>query len=160
MEKAGYLLPSDYGGGHRNGLAIVETRAKSLRKNNGHAQAFLTRVAALGWLETCTELGQDAQTWSSPIQSSHSIAVCFAAVLCSGVMGARADEVDPTRADLLRARYGEMQGQLQHSAFQRPIELSSTETSAEETAEVYALVDFPFSSVNDARVSPRIGATS
>jgi hypothetical protein len=48
-----------------------------------------------------------------------------------------------------------MQERLQHSAFQRPIELSSTETSGEATAEIYALVEFPFSSVSDALSQPK-----
>lgn len=76
-------------------------------------------------------------------------------MLCSDVIEASADQVDPTRAGLLRARYVEMQEQLHRSAFQRPIELSSTETSAEATADVYALVDFPFSSVSDALSQPK-----
>ena len=100
------------------------------------------------------EIGKDAQTGSSPIQSSHAIAVWLAALVCSGVSGAAADEADPTRPDLLRARYVDMQRQLQRSAFQRPIALSSTETAAEATAEVYALVDFPFSSVNNTLSQP------
>ena len=89
---------------------------------------------------------------SSPIQSSRSIAVCLAALLCNGVSGASA--ADPTRPDLLQARYVDMEGQLRRSTFQRPIELRSTETAAKATAEVYALVHFPFSTVNDTLSQP------
>jgi hypothetical protein len=79
-------------------------------------------------------------------------AVGFAILLCSASWSA--GEADLSRAGLLRARYVEMQERLQRSAFQRPIELSSTETSGEATAEVHALVEFPFSSVSDALSRP------
>jgi hypothetical protein len=99
-------------------------------------------------------IDQDASNPEPLIRFSHSIAICLAAIPCIGVWGAGANERAPTRADLLRRQYVEMQERLRRSPFQRPIELSSSESSTEAAAEVYALVDFPFASVSDALSDP------
>ncbi len=52
-------------------------------------------------------------------------------------------------ADALKARYTVMQRALEHNSFGRPVVLQSTELGRDQHGEVYAIVDYPFQTVED-----------
>jgi hypothetical protein len=54
---------------------------------------------------------------------------------------------ETSNAAALKARYGELRSQLEHSSFGRPVALQSSEQGKTQNGEVYAVVDYPFSVV-------------
>ena len=54
----------------------------------------------------------------------------------------------------LRARYTELSKQLRHNQFQRALYLDSSQSSTDLKGEIYAVVDYPFSTVNGALNNP------
>jgi hypothetical protein len=59
-------------------------------------------------------------------------------------------EGDTSSAGALRARYTELQPQLQHNAFGRPLHLEASEGSKELKGDVYGVVQYPFAQVEKA----------
>jgi hypothetical protein len=57
-------------------------------------------------------------------------------------------------AVLLRAKYTELDKQLYNNQFQRALHLNSTESSDDLKGEIYAVVDYPFATVNQALNDP------
>ena len=57
-------------------------------------------------------------------------------------------------AVLLRAKYTELDKQLYNNQFQRALHLNSTESSQDLKGEIYAVVDYPFATVNQALNDP------
>lgn len=57
-------------------------------------------------------------------------------------------------ATLLRAKYAELDKQLRNNQFQRALYLNSTESSQNLKGEIYAVVDYPFATVNLALNDP------
>ena len=57
-------------------------------------------------------------------------------------------------AVLLRAKYTELNKQLLNNQFQRPLYLNSVESSQDLKGEIYAVVDYPFATVNAALNNP------
>lgn len=54
----------------------------------------------------------------------------------------------------LRAKYAELEKQLLNNQFQRPLYLDSAESSHDLKGEIYAVVDYPFATVNAALNNP------
>ncbi len=63
----------------------------------------------------------------------------------------------------LRDKYVSLTEQLSHNPFQRQLYLKSTETESTLTGDIYAVVDYPFASINgtlnDPAQAPPTGAT-
>lgn len=57
-------------------------------------------------------------------------------------------------AEPLRAKYTEFGKQLRNDPYQRPLSLNSAESSHDLKGEIYALVDYPFATVNTALDNP------
>lgn len=55
---------------------------------------------------------------------------------------------------LLRAKHSELNNHLLNNQFQRPLYLDSTESSHDLKGEIYAMVDYPFATVNAALNNP------
>jgi hypothetical protein len=55
----------------------------------------------------------------------------------------------------LRSKYNELQGELQHNNFHRPIHVDSSEAGDSIRGDVYALLDHPFDEVKEAIKDPR-----
>jgi len=78
--------------------------------------------------------------------------LCTAALLCLGI--AYADDADADSAGSLRAQYGEVQDQLRHNQFQRPLYMDSSENPGGVTGDIYALIDYPFATAGAALNKP------
>ena len=77
------------------------------------------------------------------------VAVFLGLFLWLGVMvGAQAAEPALRSASALRARYVQLGPELRNSPFKRPIVLASAETSNQLSGDIFALIDHPFSTVN------------
>ncbi|MGB7479793.1 MAG: hypothetical protein WA924_05665 [Burkholderiaceae bacterium] len=73
--------------------------------------------------------------------------------LLAGMLGAaRAADTDPAAA--LRAKYETLAPQLQRNPFQRPLVLDSSETSQRLKGDIYARVDYPFTTVRASLDDP------
>src|SRR5882672_6448344 len=76
------------------------------------------------------------------------------ALLWVGAVSVCAGDVEAHSAALLSARYEALRDQLSHNALRRPLYLESSETSDEVSGDVYALVDYPFSTAKAALNGP------
>ena len=87
----------------------------------------------------------------------HLIAIC---VFCTGAGLAaaagieRPPNAEPLSANALRTRFADLSGQLNHNQFNRPLYLDSTESSSHLKGDIYALVNYPFATVNTALNDP------
>ena len=79
------------------------------------------------------------------------LVVCM---VCAGAGQAAAAVPDAGSAALLRARYGQLEGELSHNQFKRPLYLESVESPSHLTGDIYALVAYPFATVNAALDNP------
>ncbi len=79
------------------------------------------------------------------------LVVC-AACISAGFAAAAASDTDPAAS--LRAKYTELGEQLTNNQFKRPLYLDSTESSSHLKGDIYALVDYPFYTVNTALNGP------
>jgi hypothetical protein len=71
---------------------------------------------------------------------------CLTLLVCA--CAAKADtSVVTGSAEALRARHAALQNQLMHNQFQAPIYLESSETSSEVKGDIYAVLDYPFATV-------------
>jgi hypothetical protein len=61
-----------------------------------------------------------------------------------------ADTTNANSAASLQARYASLRDQLSHNQFQRPIYLDSSEGSGDLKGDIYALIDYPFATVDAA----------
>jgi len=61
---------------------------------------------------------------------------------------------DTNSAASLRAKYAELRQQLGSNQFQRPLYLDSAESSNRLKGDIYALVDYPYATVNEALIDP------
>ena len=71
-------------------------------------------------------------------------------LLCAGVGTAHAVDADASSPASLRARYDALQDSLSHNQFQKPLHLDSIETPGSLAGDIYALVNYPFSTVGAA----------
>jgi hypothetical protein len=71
-----------------------------------------------------------------------------------GAGSACAEEVDAHSAALLSARYEALRNQLSHNLFRRPLYLESSEIPGGVSGDVFALVDYPFSTAKAALNGP------
>ncbi len=85
-------------------------------------------------------------TWLAPF-----LATCL---LGLGAGRAIADESDTGSAVSLRAKYAELDRQLSHNPFKRPLYVVSVESPRQLKADIYALVDYPIAAVNAALTEP------
>jgi hypothetical protein len=69
-------------------------------------------------------------------------------------LGTGATMPNSPSATALREQYTVLNGQLQNNAFQRPLILHSTETQQGLQGDIYALMSFPFDTVNNALKTP------
>ena len=74
------------------------------------------------------------------------LAVCW---LCHGLLALAADD-----ASRLRGKYESLSQQLEHNPFRRPLYLESAETPTALKGDIYAVVDYPFATVNSALNDP------
>ncbi|MBC7512893.1 MAG: hypothetical protein H7234_00470 [Herminiimonas sp.] len=66
----------------------------------------------------------------------------------------RAAAADAHDAASLLARYGELAPQLQNNQFQRPLYINSSESGDSLTGDIFAVLDYPFATVNTAFNGP------
>ncbi|MDR3411655.1 MAG: hypothetical protein P4L87_12055 [Formivibrio sp.] len=67
---------------------------------------------------------------------------------------ASADESSTNTAESLRAKYAELGPQLSNNPFKRPLYLVSTELPGQLKGDIYARIDYPFSSVKNELIDP------
>jgi hypothetical protein len=92
---------------------------------------------------------------TSGMKALWSAARFFAVALaCAGAGLAHAVDTAANPAASLLARYAALQDQLSHNQFQKPLFLESSEPSGAATADVYALVEHPFATVDAALNDP------
>lgn len=66
----------------------------------------------------------------------------------------RVEKLDVHSAISLRAKYGDLQAQLSHNQFKRPLFMDSVESPHHLKGDIYAVVDYPFAAVNAALNDP------
>jgi hypothetical protein len=76
------------------------------------------------------------------------------ALACTGAGIAHAGDAAANSAATLLAKYGALQNQLRHNQFQKPLFMDSNEISGSAMADVYALIDHPFATVDAALNDP------
>jgi hypothetical protein len=76
------------------------------------------------------------------------------ALVCISVGIAHAGDADANSAASLLTKYGALQDQLSHNQFQRPLFMDSSEISGAVTGEIYALINYPFATVDAALNDP------
>ncbi len=76
------------------------------------------------------------------------------ALVCTGVGIAHAGDADANSAASLLTKYGALQDQLSHNQFQRPLFMDSSEISGAVTGDIYALINYPFATVDAALNDP------
>lgn len=77
------------------------------------------------------------------------LAILIVCCLCHGLLARGADD-----AASLRDKYQSLAQQLKHNQFHRPLYLESAETPTTLKGDIYAVVDFPFATVNGALNDP------
>lgn len=77
---------------------------------------------------------------------------CLLLVCAASVAGIAAATANPAAA--LRAKYESLTVQLRQNQFKRPLVLDSTETPKRLRGDIYALVDYPFATVNAGLNNP------
>ncbi len=79
----------------------------------------------------------------------------FVLICGVGFAGVRSFAAESDMSDIpLRAKYMELGKQLRNNQFQRALYLSSVESSHDLKGEIYAVVDYPFATVNGALNNP------
>ena len=79
----------------------------------------------------------------------------FVLICAVGFGAGKSFAADPDiSAAPLRAKYTELNKQLLNNQFQRPLYLDSAESSSDLKGEIYAVVDYPFATVNEALNNP------
>src|SRR5438552_1625630 len=90
----------------------------------------------------------------SKIFRMHSIWLLVVCLVCAGAGLAVSAAPDTDSAASLRARYADLDEQLSHNQFKRPLYLDSVEAASHLKGDIYALVDYPFATVNTALNNP------
>jgi hypothetical protein len=99
--------------------------------------------------------GSVATRQAPGVKALRAAARLFAVALaCTGVGIAHAGDTDANSAASLLAKYGALQDQLSHNQFQRPLVMDSSENSGAATADIYALINYPFATVDAALSDP------
>jgi hypothetical protein len=80
------------------------------------------------------------------------IALLLSGCLCVHGLAARASPADD--AESLRVKYQNLAHQLAHNPFQRQLVLASEETPTALKGDIYAVLNYPFATVNDALNNP------
>lgn len=75
-------------------------------------------------------------------------------VVCAGAGLAVAAGSETNSAAMLRVKYAELDEQLSHNQFKRPLYLDSVESPSHLKGDIYALVAYPFATVNAALNNP------
>jgi hypothetical protein len=76
--------------------------------------------------------------------------ICFACLTGSEVAIAQGAVTVANQAASLREKYAGLHNELYHNQFHRPLYLDSSENSSDLRGEIYAEVDYPFTTVNGA----------
>jgi len=82
------------------------------------------------------------------------VCVAIVAVAWMGAGSAWAGEVEAQSAALLSARYEALRGQLSQNPYRRPLYMESSEISGGVSGDVFAIVDYPFSTTEGALNGP------
>ena len=82
------------------------------------------------------------------------VCVAIVAVAWMGAGSAWAGEVEAQSAALLSARYEALRGELSQNPYRRPIYMESSEISGGVSGDVFAIVDYPFSTTEGALTGP------
>ena len=82
------------------------------------------------------------------------VCVAMVALAWMGAGSAWADAVEAQSAVLLSARYEALRGQLSQNPYRRPIYMESSEISGGVSGDVFAIVDYPFSTTEGALTGP------
>src|SRR6202051_88168 len=80
------------------------------------------------------------------------LAILIVCCLCHGLLARAADD-----AASLRDKYQSLAQQLKHNQFQRPLYLESAESPSTLKGDIYAVVAYPFATVNGALNDPAQG---
>jgi hypothetical protein len=82
------------------------------------------------------------------------VCVAMVALAWMGAGSAWADAVEAQSAVLLSARYEALRGELSQNPYRRPIYMESSEISGGVSGDVFAIVDYPFSTTEGALTGP------
>jgi len=82
------------------------------------------------------------------------VCVAIVALAWMGAGSAWAGEVEAQSAALLSARYEALRGQLSQNPYRRPLYMESSEISGGVSGDVFAIVDYPFSTTEGALNGP------
>jgi len=82
------------------------------------------------------------------------VCVAMVALAWMGAGSAWADAVEAQSAVLLSARYEALRGELSQNPYRRPIYMESSEISGGVSGDVFAIVDYPFSTTEGALNGP------
>jgi hypothetical protein len=82
------------------------------------------------------------------------ICVAIVALAWMGAGRAWADAIEAQSAALLSARYEALRGELSQNPYRRPIYMESSEISGGVSGDVFAIVDYPFSTTEGALTGP------
>ena len=82
------------------------------------------------------------------------VCVAMVALAWMGAGSAWADAVEAQSAALLSARYEALRGELSQNPYRRPIYMESSEISGGVSGDVFAIVDYPFSTTEGALTGP------
>lgn len=89
---------------------------------------------------------------NKPLGSTLMLAILAVVCLCHGLRALAEDD-----ASSLRDKYQSLTQQLKHNQFQRPVYLESVESPSALKGDIYAVVDYPFATVNGALNDPAHG---
>src|SRR3990167_6477694 len=79
----------------------------------------------------------------------------FVLICCVWLVCGKSFAAEPDVSNIpLRAKYTELGKQLRNNQFQRALYLNSAESSHDLKGEIYAVVDYPFATVNEALNNP------
>lgn len=83
-------------------------------------------------------------SYKNPLEQS----VIFLLIFALGCSGAEADAAVAANAGDLKAKHGELANQLKNNQFNRELYINSAESDTNLRGEIYAVVDYPFATVN------------
>lgn len=102
-----------------------------------------------------TSFARRARSLPRPVGAAARLLCVLAILMLASMPPARADSA----ADL-RAQYQNLAQQLAHNAFHRPLYLDSSEAQNALKGDIYAVLDYPFATVNGALNDPAQGAAN
>ncbi len=132
-----------------NFISVAPTSASPLRAsefNHSLKGVFSRMIRKKNYPDMCKLPQKNLLHWVTRLLVA---CMMYAAI---GQVAAAGPDMNPAAA--LRAKYAELGPQLRNNQFKQPLYLDSVESSRHLAADIYALVDYPFATVNAAFNDP------